>query len=153
MATVRVRGAYPGTVHEAERCWYDTAGWDQWVDELSRVVSVDGPWPRPGSSVSWESGPAGRGRVTERVLAHESLDGQTVEVQDDSITGEQTVEFVPQGDQVEVVLELRYRINSRNPFSSLIDLLFVRRLMAASLSRTLVRFGHALAASRQAAGG
>ena len=153
MATLRVTAALPGTVHEAERCWYDTAGWEDWVDELARVVTVSGPWPQAGSAVTWESGPAGRGRVSERVVRHEPLEGQTVAVEDDSIAGEQSVAFVPTGDGVEVVFELTYRIKRRNPLTPLVDLLFVRRVMAASLARTLTRFGWALAASREAAAG
>ena len=150
---MRVSAAFRGTVHEAERCWYDTAGWPDWVDELARVLFVEGPWPAAGAVVMWESGPAGRGRVTERVIEHEALEGQTVEIEDDAIAGEQRVTFVPAGDDVEVVLELSYEIKRRNPLTPLVDLLFIRRLMAASVSRTLARFGLTLAASREAAGG
>src|SRR5437763_815073 len=77
----------------------------------------------------WQSGPAGRGRVTERVIAYEPLEGYTVEVEDDSITGEQSVSFEPADDGVEVGLALSYRIKRRSPLTPLIDALFVRRLM------------------------
>ncbi len=136
----------PASVHQAEQCWYDTTGWEDWVDELARVVAVEGPWPETGGVVTWESGPAGRGRVTQRVTAYEPLDGQTVEIEDASIAGEQRVWFLPEGDSVEVVLELAYRIKRRNPLTPLVDLVFVRRLMTASMTRTLTRFGWALAA-------
>ena len=149
MATVRVADVFPGSVHEAETCWYDTAGWTEWVDELAEVVDVHGDWPAEGSSVTWESGPAGRGRVTERVSWHELLEGQTVEIEDDSIRGSQSVTFTPADGGVAVALELRYRIKRRNPLTPLIDLLFIRRLMASSLQRTLGRFGASLEASRQ----
>ena len=56
---------FPGTVAEAERCWYDTSRWDRWIDGLERVESVQGPWPEAGAVVTWVSGPAGRGQVTE----------------------------------------------------------------------------------------
>ena len=46
-----------------------------------------------GGEVIWESGPAGRGQVTETVVAYAPADGQTVEVTDDAITGRQTVTF------------------------------------------------------------
>ena len=95
---------FPGSVHEAETVWYDTASWPNWVDGLDRVLEVDTAWPQLGASVVWESGPAGRGRVVERVVAHEPLRGQTVEVQDDSIRGRQSVAFAPAGDAVEVAL-------------------------------------------------
>jgi hypothetical protein len=153
VATVRVSAVFPGTVHEAETCWYDTARWPDWVDELARVSLVEGPWPAAGAIVMWQSGPAGRGRVQQRVVEYEPLEGQAVEIEDDSIAGEQRVTFVPAGDEVEVILTLDYKIKRRNPLTPLIDLLFIRRLMAASASRTLTRFGGALAASRGAAGG
>jgi hypothetical protein len=152
VATVRVSAAFPGSVHEAETCWYDTSGWDDWVDELARVVSVDGSWPEVGSTVVWESGPAGRGRVTQQVVDYEALGGQTVELEDDAIEGTQWVAFDPLGGEVKVTLILDYRIKRRNPLTPLIDLVFIRRLMAASASRTLTRFGQALAASRHGAG-
>jgi len=144
MARVRAAASFPATVHQAERCWYDTARWPEFVDELARVLAVEGPWPAEGASVVWESGPAGRGRVVERVVAHEALSGQTVDVCDNSISGRQSVWFVPAGAGVQVVLELDYRIRRRNPLTPLVDRLFVRRLMAASLERTLSRFGIAL---------
>jgi hypothetical protein len=146
---VRATGRYRASVHQAEQCWYETASWPQWVDELARVIEVSGDWPSAGARVVWESGPAGRGRVTERVIAHEPLEGHTVAVEDDSIAGEQSVAFDPDGDQVRLTLELRYRIKRRNPFTPLIDLLFIRRLMTGSLQRTLTRFGTVLEARVQ----
>ena len=148
MATVRVINTFPGSVHEAEICWYRTARWPHWVDELAHVVSVDGDWPRQGASVTWQSGPVGRGRVHERVVAHEALGGQTVEVEDDSIRGRQRVTFTPADGGVEVELSLRYAIKRRSPLTPLIDRLFVRRPMTTSLRKTLARFGAELAESR-----
>ena len=81
------RPAVSGNRARSRECWYDTRRWPAWVDGLDRVVDVAGDWPQAGASVTWESGPAGRGRVIERVVSHEALAGQTLEVQDDSITG------------------------------------------------------------------
>ena len=144
-----VSESFPGTVHEAEACWCDTARWPQWVDELDRVVSLQGEWPQQGAVLTWHSGPAGRGLVTERVIEYDPLEGYTVEVQDDSITGEQSVLFEPAEDGVEVLLTLRYRIKRRSPLTPLIDVLFVRRLMIGSLEKTLGAFGGVLAESRR----
>ncbi len=149
MSTVRVKQLLDGTAHDAETCWYDTARWPDWVDELARIVVVEGDWPQAGATVIWESGPAGRGRVRETVVAYEPLAGQTVEVEDDSITGTRRVAFDPTGDGVEVQLRLSYSIKRRSPFTPLVDLLFVRRPMTTSLAKTLTRFGVALAESRQ----
>jgi hypothetical protein len=148
MSTVTVTQAFPGSVHEAESCWYDTAGWSKWVDGLARVASVSGAWPGRGATVVWESGPAGRGRVTERVVAFEPLAGQTNEVSDDSIEAQQTVTFTPVDDSVEVQLSLAYRVRKRNLFTPVVDFLFIRRAMTASLESTLERFGGELSAAR-----
>ena len=141
MARVNVTLTFAGSVHEAEMCWYDTARWPAWVDGLERVSEVSATWPAAGATVIWQSGPAGRGRVTERVIAHEPLEGQTTEVEDDSIRGHQSVSFVPAGDRVEVRMALEYEIKQRSIFTPLVDVLFIRRAMTASLRTTLTRFG------------
>jgi hypothetical protein len=128
-------------VQDAEARWYDTSRWPEWVDGLAQMISVDGDWPRVGASVCWESGPAGRGRVVERVTAFEQLRGQTVEVEDDSITGRQTVSFRPLDGTVEVSLSLSYQLKKRSLLTPLLDVLFIRRAMTSSLHGTVTRFG------------
>jgi hypothetical protein len=140
MATARASRSLPGLVHEAELRWYDTERWPAWVDGLDRVLSADENWPEVGATVIWESGPAGRGRVTERVLAYEARRGQTVQVEDDSITGRQSVSFVPAGDGLEVQLRLEYRITKSSIVTPVVDFLFIRRVMSRSLAYTLERF-------------
>lgn len=144
MRAVTAAVTAPGTVQDVERCWYDTRRWPAWVDGLERVVDVSEGWPEAGSIVSWESVPAGRGRVVERVIVHERLRGQTVEVSDDSIRGRQTVAFVGVADGVQVTLRLEYEITKRSVLTPLVDALFIRRPMATSLSTTLGRFAAAL---------
>ena len=139
---------FSGSVEEAEASWYDTGRWHAWVDGLERVSAVEGDWPRAGAEVRWESGPAGRGRVRERVLEYEPLAGQTVEVQDDSIRGRQRVTFTARGDRVQVELTLEYRLERRTLLTPLLDALFIRRAIAASLRSTLARFGAELASAR-----
>lgn len=141
MRTVLVAQQFPGSVDQAQARWYDTSRWPAWVDGLSRVIRVDGEWPQVGASVTWESAPAGRGRVIERVVGYEHLVGQTVEVDDDSITGRQSVHFRPAQDGVEVDLSLEYALKRRSILTPVIDALFIRRAMASSLRMTLVRFG------------
>ncbi len=148
MRAVSAVQTFPGSVHEAERVWYDTGRWPSWVDGLDRVTDVGSRWPQLGATVTWQSGPAGRGRVVERVVAYEPLSGQTVEVQDDSIRGRQTVEFAPADETVEVTLTLEYEIKQRSLLTPLVDLLFIRRAFRASLDATLRRFGLELEAAR-----
>src|SRR5580700_3539893 len=114
MGAVEVTLGFPGSVHDAESLWYDTGRWVAWVDGLDAVVSVDGDWPRVGATVVWQSGPAGRGRVTERVVEYEPLGGQTVDVKDDALTGRQSVSFTPDEHAVEITLRLEYRVTKRS---------------------------------------
>jgi hypothetical protein len=141
VSVARVEGAFHASVHEAETLWYDTSRWPAWVDGLERVVEVSGDWPTAGARVTWESGPAGRGRVTERVTGYEPLEGQTLAVADDSVTGTQTIVFSPLDDGVNVELALDYRITKRSIFTPIVDALFVRGAMRRSLETTLSRFG------------
>lgn len=132
---------FAAPMREAERGWYDTSRWPSWVDGLDRVVKTCDPWPMVGGEVLWESGPAGRGKVTETVAAYAPGGGQTVEVTDNAITGRQTVSFVEVPAGVEVTLRLEYRLTRRSPITPVIDALFIRREMSLSLSRSLSRFG------------
>jgi polyketide cyclase/dehydrase/lipid transport protein len=137
----------PGRVYEAETCWYDLERWPQWVDGLARVIEVRGDWPGPGSEVVWESHPAGRGIVRERVSEYEPRAGQTSEVDDDSISARQSVTFQPRDEGVRLELALDYTLKRRSPLGWLVDLVFIRRLMGASLGRTLERFQAVLGSS------
>jgi hypothetical protein len=148
MGAVDTALVFAGSVHAAETLWYDTSRWVAWVDGLDAIVSVDGDWPRVGGRVVWESGPAGRGRVTERVVGYEQLLGQTLEIEDDSIQGRQSVTFTPGDDGVEVTLRLEYRIKKRSIVTPVLDLLFVRNAVRSSLRATLTRFGLELGAAR-----
>jgi uncharacterized membrane protein len=149
MAKVGVALRLQGTVHDAETCWYDHARWPAWVDGLERIVDVGRDWPQRGGRIVWQSGPAGRGRVTETVTAYAPLGGQTVDVDDDSISADQTVAFTPAGDDsVEVRLTLDYEIKRRSLFTPLVDRLFIRRAMERSLRATVTRFGLELADAR-----
>ncbi len=141
MSTVTVKLQVPGTVHQTESLWYDTRRWPAWVEGLERVEEVGGEWPRTGGFVRWRSGPAGRGTVTERAIAYEPRAGQTVEVEDDSVSGQQSVNFTPHAkEQTEIELTLDYEIKGRRLLTPLVDLLFIRRAMVASLRATLDRF-------------
>jgi Polyketide cyclase / dehydrase and lipid transport len=146
--TVGATQTVPGAVSDVERRWYDTSRWPAWVDGLERVLGVTGEWPKAGAAVTWESSPAGRGRVVEQVVAHEQLAGQTLEVRDASLHGRQSVAFALVQDGVEVSLTLAYELQRRSALTPLVDVLFIKRAMTASLATTLSRFGAEVAASR-----
>jgi Polyketide cyclase / dehydrase and lipid transport len=149
MRTVRVAQTFEASVPEAERRWYDTSHWADWVDGLDRVLEVDGDWPNVGASVTWESGPAGRGQVTERVVDRHPLTGQTLEVQDDSIRGRQSVAFTATAAGVEIALSLEYELKRRSIITPIVDALFIKRAMAVSMGLTVSRFGAALHAGHR----
>jgi hypothetical protein len=119
----------------ALRLWTDTSRWPTFVDGFSRVVQIDASWPEPGSKVVWESGAAGRGRVTERVV---ELTGTTFETQvfEEQLSGRQMLHF----DVGEVVMELEYELQKGGPLRGLTDALFIRRALSDMLARTLRRF-------------
>jgi hypothetical protein len=90
--------------------------------------------------------------VVEQVTAYELRRGQTLEVQDASITGRQSVVFEPSDSGVEVTMRLEYRLRRRSPLTPLFDLLFIRRAMAVSLETTVTRFGVELRTAAAAPG-
>ena len=130
----------------AEALWYDTSRWGSFVDGFAHVARLEGDWPAAGAQLTWDSRPHGRGRVIERVLWQKPGEGQGVEVEDERLAGRQTVRFEELEDGVGIELELDYRLKRTNPLTPLVDVLFVRRALAASLRRTLERFDRELAA-------
>jgi hypothetical protein len=129
----------PGLASEAEALWYDPIRWPAWVDGFGHVVEVSQGWPAEGHSI-WNSAPQGRGRVFETVTAYEPRGGQTLAIEDERLRGTQRVQFTPGHDTTTVTLSLQYEIKERTPLTWLVDALFVRRAVVASLRRTLARF-------------
>jgi uncharacterized membrane protein len=148
MRTARVTIEVAAPPHRVEQAWYETGRWPDWVDGLEEVIAIDDPWPATGGRLTWRSGPAGRGTVTEQVLDQVPGAGQTVAVTDDQLTGEQTVLFTADEDETRVELELTYALRRRNPLTALINALFIRRAMADALGRTLERFAVAAESPR-----
>jgi len=144
MATVRARRVVPVRASDAEAVWYDLARWPAFVEGFARIVSVTGEWPRAGAEVTWETNPAGRGRVTERVVGFQTRGGQEVEVADETLTGTQRVTFEPLDEGCAVELELDYRLVRGGPLMVPVDLLFIRRTVRMSLQDTLARFAREL---------
>jgi hypothetical protein len=133
----------PGRIIEAEELWYDPHRWAAWVDGFGHVSTLEGDWPDVGARLVWDSPPRGRGRVQEVVTAYQPRTGQTREVEDERLSGSQTVRFEVAGaDEVQVTLTLDYELKQRHAFTPLLDRLFIRRELTDSLRRTLTRFGH-----------
>src|SRR3954452_2172839 len=139
MARIERTGFAPGTPLVAQRLWLDTNRWPTFVDGFGHVVELDERWPEPGSEVVWQSGPAGRGRVTERIR---ELGDNTVlrEVFDSQMVATEAIRFEAAEDGCDVFLSLDYELQSGGPLRRLIDVLFIRRALAMALERTLRRF-------------
>jgi hypothetical protein len=139
MKVAREADIVPLPAASAQRLWTDTSRWPTFVDGFLRVIDIDPEWPEPGSKVVWESGPAGRGRVTERIrdVTPETIVSAVFE---DQLTGIQTVNFDPEGEGTYVTIELVYELQTGGPLRWLTDILFIRRALTDALRRTLRRF-------------
>lgn len=138
MGRVRAEVTVSALASAAEELWYDTSRWPTFVDGLAHVEKVEGDWPRAGR-VLWDAKVDGRGRVDERVVSHEARTGQTLAIEDEKLTGTQTVEFHPTDDGCRIVLTLTYTLKMDPPSRQVIDF-FARRPLKDSLKRTLRRF-------------
>ena len=120
--------------------WHDTGSWPSFVDGCAAVTQISPDWPAPGSKVTWQTRPGGRGTVAEEVLASEPRRFST-RIEDESVVGTQTFTAVTLDDgNTRLALELEYELANASPFQSLMDALFIRRALRDSLQRTLDRF-------------
>ena len=120
--------------------WTDLSRWASFVDGFAHVERVDDSWPAEGAKLRWRSVPAGRGVVTERVVASEPGRRFVTQVLEDRMTGAQAVAFTPDEDGTLVEIELDYQLAGRGPLSAITDVLFIRRALTDALRRTLRRF-------------
>jgi uncharacterized membrane protein len=119
--------------------YFEPSGWPAWVDGFQAVESGDG-YPDKGGTLVWRSTPAGRGTVTETVLAHEPRRLHQIAFADPESSGELTTRFEVEGEGTRVSLQLSYALLQSGPFAWLTERLFVRSQVAKSLQRTLLRF-------------
>src|SRR6476620_2586615 len=114
MSRIERIGTAPVTPAVAQRLWTYTRRWPTFVDGFGHVLEQTDDWPAPGSKVIWESGPAGRGRVTERIKA--SGDGVVeTEVFDSQMIAMQIARFVPVEGGCEFHLVLDYKLSKDGP--------------------------------------
>ena len=148
MRRAQAAAEVPGTVSEVEALWYEPTRWAAWVDGFGHLAKLEGDWPAAGARVVWDSRPGGRGRVVEQVLRYEPRTGQTLAVEDERLTGTQSVSFAATEDGTRIALELAYELKSGVALKAVVDLFFIRRALADSLRRTLARFRAELEADR-----
>ena len=135
MPTVTATSELPAAPGLGLRLWTDLSRWPTFIDGFGHVVDVSGDWPEPGAKLVWESGPAGRGRVTERVL-ESGPDRFVTDLFEDQLVGTQALRFADGA----VEMQLDYTLTTGGPLRGLTDVLFIRRALTQALERTLSRF-------------
>src|SRR5688572_16314931 len=136
----------PATLAEVWDLYFQSETWPAWVDQFNRVETLDSGYPVAGGRLIWQSGPAGRGTVTESVLEHDPRSLHRIRYRDDSSEGELLTTFAIEGDATKVKLDLVYGLLEPSPLGPITDLLFIRSQMRGSLRRSL----EALAAEARA---
>ena len=138
--TVEAAGRVALQPDEAAALWRDPRRWSAFVEGFQRLEELGQSWPEPGAKLVWDSGPGGRGRVTEKVADNGPTRFAT-KVYEDRLYGTQTAAFTPDADGgAEVRLTLEYELTGDNPFNPVTDMLFIRRALRDALGRTLRRF-------------
>ena len=140
MALAKARTTVALAPAEALALWTDLRRWPSFMEGFARVKRAEGEWPEQGALVTWESIPGGRGLVTEKVLSRDESQIQT-EVFEDALAGRQTARFLPTEDgATRAELELEYKLTRSGILRQVTDVLFIRRALNDSLTRTLRRF-------------
>ena len=141
MGTAREAATVQLPADRAFDLWTDLSRWPTFIDGFAHVERADDSWPGEGAKLVWRSGPAGRGVVTERVVASEPGERFVTQVFEERLRGAQAVLFQPVDEQsTRVDMELDYTLTSGGPLSGITDLLFIRRAQTDAIRRTLRRF-------------
>jgi Polyketide cyclase / dehydrase and lipid transport len=128
------------TPEAALRLWTDVDRWPTFVEGFARTLERGAGWPEAGSRVVWESTPAGRGRVTEKVMEGEGPDRFVTMVFEERLNGTQTFRVVESEAGSRAELALEYELTKYGPLGLVADAIFIRRAIRDSLRRTLTRF-------------
>ena len=129
----------PAGPEKATATWRDPRLWSAFVEGFQRVEQQSGDWPAEGAKLVWQSGPGGRGRVTEKVKSAAPTAFVT-QVYEKRLVGTQAFRAAEDGDGSRVEVTLDYELTSQSPLKGLTDLLFIRRALRDALGRTLRRF-------------
>jgi hypothetical protein len=137
--TARAAAVVPLAPEGALALWTKLDRWATFVEGYKHAVEVSDDWPAEGSRVVWESGPGGRGRVTEKVLRHGTSRFET-RVSEEAFQGRQTLSVSEDAEGSRVELTLEYELTKYGPLRGLADMVFIRRALRDALRRTLRRF-------------
>ena len=139
MRTARAEAQVTLAPEAALRLWADVSRWGSFVEGFARVVEQDPGWPADDSRLTWESIPAGRGRVTEKVV-ESGPDRFATLVFEDRLSGRQLLRVVESEGGARVELSLEYTLTRSGALGAVADAIFIRRALRDSLRRTLTRF-------------
>jgi hypothetical protein len=128
------------TPEAALRLWTDLERWPSFVEGFARTLECSPDWPAANARLVWESTPAGRGRVTEKVAAGQGPDRFVTHVYEERLLGTQTFRVVESEGGSRAELSLEYKLTKYGPLSAVADAIFIRRAIRDSLRRTLFRF-------------
>jgi hypothetical protein len=137
--TARAAGVVPLAPEGVLALWTDLDRWGTFVEGFAHTLEVSSDWPAEGSRVVWQSGPGGRGRVTEKVLEHSNARFAT-RVSEDALQGRQSLSVSEDADGARVELALEYELTKYGPLRAVADSIFIRRSLRDALGRTLRRF-------------
>ena len=140
MRVARAQADLVLTPEAALRLWTDVDRWPSFVEGFARPVDRSPEWPHEGARLVWESTPAGRGRVTEKVMEAEGPDRFVTQVFEERLHGVQTFRVVESEGGSRAELALEYELTKYGPLSAVADVIFIRRAIRDSLRRTLSRF-------------
>jgi hypothetical protein len=138
--TARAQGDLVLTPEAALRLWTDVERWPSFVEGFARTLERSPDWPGGGARLVWESTPAGRGRVTEKVVEGQGPDRFVTRVFDERLHGTQTFRVVESEGGSRAELSLEYTLTKYGPLGAVADAIFIRRAIRDSLRRTLARF-------------
>jgi hypothetical protein len=129
------------TPEAALRLWIDPARWSTFIEGFGHVIEQEAGWPAEGTRLVWESVPAGRGRVTEKVVTAPAADRFATRIFEERLIGLQTFRVAESEGGSRVELSLEYTLTKYGPLNVVADAIFIRRAVRDSLRRTLFRFG------------
>lgn len=144
MGKVEASAEISAPLAEVWDLYFDRSRWASWVDGFGSVLRESG-YPEEGGTLTWRSTPAGRGEVTERVIAHVERSRHRVSYADPSSEGELevTFEMIPatdaeSGRRTQVRQALEYELTGGGPLRAVTDVLFIRTQLRRSLERSLI---------------
>jgi Polyketide cyclase / dehydrase and lipid transport len=138
--TARAEADLVLTPEAALRLWTDLERWPSFIEGFARTLERSPDWPAGNARLVWESTPAGRGRVTEKVAQGQGPDRFVTHVYEERLAGTQTFRVVESEAGSRAELSLEYKLTKYGPLSAVADAIFIRRAIRDSLRRTLFRF-------------